>query len=119
MSNEVLVTVVGAARRGDVCLDDTVPISALLADLRRHYGGPVSSAELVLADDTGAVLDPSNSLREAGVTHGTRLMLRAREAVPTTPAVSAAPAAPVAPVAPAAPAAPAESPAPVVPVAKT
>jgi MinD-like ATPase involved in chromosome partitioning or flagellar assembly len=77
-TTEVLVTVVGTARRGDVCLDDSVPISALLPDLSRHYGGPAVDAELVLATDPAAVLNPDASLRDAGVTHGTRLMIRAR-----------------------------------------
>lgn len=86
MSTEVLVNVVGAARRGDVCLDDTVPVAALLADLSRHYGCPAQGAELVLAEDPSAVLDPSASLREAGVTHGTRLMLRTRPSFEAPPA---------------------------------
>jgi MinD-like ATPase involved in chromosome partitioning or flagellar assembly len=85
MSTEVLVNVVGAARRGDVCLDDTVPVATLLAGLSRHYGGPVNGAELVLAADPSAVLNPKASLRDAGVTHGTRLMLRARPAVEAPP----------------------------------
>jgi len=88
MSTEVLVNVVGADRRGDVCLDDTVPVSSLLADLSRHYGGPANGAELVLATHPVIVLDPDASLREAGVTHGTRLVLRARPAVEVPTAVS-------------------------------
>jgi MinD-like ATPase involved in chromosome partitioning or flagellar assembly len=98
MSTEVLVNVVGVARRGDVCLDDTVPVSTLLPDLSRHYGGPANGAELVLATDPNAVLNPDASLREAGITHGTRLMLRARPAEVPVAAALAAPAAMVNPI---------------------
>lgn len=79
MSTEVLVTVVGAARRGDVCLDNTVPIATLLPDLGRHYGLPAQSRDVVLADDSGVALNPDASLEQAGVTHGSRLVLRSRE----------------------------------------
>jgi MinD-like ATPase involved in chromosome partitioning or flagellar assembly len=93
MSTEVLVTVVGTARRGDICLDDTVPVASLLADLSRHYGAPVEGAEVVLAADSGAVINPSFSLREAGITHGTRLMLVARQPEPRpAPGIAKAPA---------------------------
>jgi MinD-like ATPase involved in chromosome partitioning or flagellar assembly len=85
MSTEVLVTVVGAARRGEVCLDNTVPISALLSELTRHYGVAPNTSDVVLADDRGAVLDPSASLEQAGVTHGSRLMLHARQVVESRP----------------------------------
>ncbi len=78
MSTEVVVTVLGTAGRGDVCLDDSVPVATLLPGLSRHYGGPDSGVDLVLAANPAAVLDPGVSLREAGVTHGTRLVLRAR-----------------------------------------
>ena len=79
MSTEVLVTVVGAARRGDVCLDNTVPIATLLPDLGRHYGLPAQYRDVVLADDAGVALNPETSLEQAGVTHGSRLVLRPRE----------------------------------------
>jgi MinD-like ATPase involved in chromosome partitioning or flagellar assembly len=78
MTTEVLVTVVGATRRGEVCLDNTVPISSLLPDLTRHYGVATQAADVALADDRGAVLDPAASLEQAGVTHGSRLVLQAR-----------------------------------------
>jgi len=79
MSTEVLVTVVGATRRGDVCLDNTVPIATLLPDLGRHYGLPAQYRDVVLADDAGVALNPETSLEQAGVTHGSRLVLRPRE----------------------------------------
>jgi MinD-like ATPase involved in chromosome partitioning or flagellar assembly len=77
MSSEVLVTVVGKVRRGDVCLDDQVPIASLVPGLGRHYADTVEG-ELVLTDDRGYVLNPDVSLRDAGVTHGAKLTLRRR-----------------------------------------
>jgi MinD-like ATPase involved in chromosome partitioning or flagellar assembly len=77
MSSEVLVTVFGTARRGDVCLDDEVPVGSLVVDLGRHYGDSVDG-ELVLTDDRGEILDPGASLRDLGVTHGDKLTLRSR-----------------------------------------
>jgi MinD-like ATPase involved in chromosome partitioning or flagellar assembly len=87
MTTEVLVTVVGTRRRGEVSLDNTVPVSTLVADLTRHYGSPQEASDVVLADDHGAVLDPDGSLEQAGITHGSALHLRARPAEPSLPDV--------------------------------
>jgi MinD-like ATPase involved in chromosome partitioning or flagellar assembly len=91
MSTEVVVTVIGSAGRGDVCLDGSVPISTLLADLTRHYCAPDHVDEVVLADDSGVLLDPAISLHQAGVTHGTRLRLRGRLTESLTASLTASP----------------------------
>ena len=99
MSDEILVTVVGKLRRGDVCLDAGVPVATLLGPLLRHYGAP-GAERVVLTDDRGAVLDPGCSLHAAGVANGSTLTLRTAAADGGAPVAAGPTPAPVSSMAP-------------------
>jgi type VII secretion integral membrane protein EccD len=83
------VTIVGARRRLDAELPDTIPVAELLSDIVGLLGENENGAavEWGLVRVGGARLDPERSLAEQGVAEGTMLFLRDLTSAPAAPAL--------------------------------
>ena len=83
------VTVVGARRRLDAYLPDSIPVVELLADVAGLLGEDVNGAAVDwgLLKVGGARLDPELSLADQGVADGAMLFLRDVTSAPPAPAI--------------------------------